>query len=63
MNPRTRFAGSCKLEEMDTANDTPHHDNAHSLSSGAMTALLIFTVVGCLIGIYVGLEIGHYAHL
>ncbi len=48
---------------MDTANDTPHHDNAHSLSGGAMTALLAFIVIGCLVGIYAGLIIGEYATL
>ncbi len=48
---------------MDTANDTPHHDNAHSMSSGAAMALLAITVIGCLVGIYAGLIIGQYATL
>ena len=48
---------------MDTANDTPHHDNAHSLSSGVVTALVVITVVGCLIAIYAGLIIGEHASL
>ncbi len=48
---------------MDTANDTPHHDNAHSLSSGVMMALLAFIVIGCLVGIYAGLIIGQHATL
>jgi len=49
--------------EMDTANDTPHHDNAHALSRGAGIALLVIVTVACLIGIYAGLIIGEHAHL
>lgn len=48
---------------MDTANDTPHHDNAHSLSKGVLMALIVITVVGCLVGIYAGLIIGEHATL
>jgi hypothetical protein len=48
---------------MDTAGNTPHHDNAHSLSAAATTALVAFVVIGCLVGIYVGLVIGDYATL
>ncbi len=48
---------------MDTANDTPHHDNAHALSKGQAIALTVFIVVGCLIGIYAGLIIGEFAQI
>jgi hypothetical protein len=48
---------------MDSANDTPHHDNAHSLSTGAAIGLTLFTVIGSLVCVYVGLIIGEYATL
>ena len=48
---------------MDIANHTPRHDTAHSLSRGASMALLLFIVIGCLVGIYAGLIIGDYATL
>ena len=55
----------CTLAPMTTADDTshPHHDNAHSLTKGQSIGLTLFIVVGCLVGIYVGLMLGEYAHL
>ena len=48
---------------MDTAGHTNPHDNAHALSKGATIGLIAFTVIGCLVCIYVGLMIGEFAHL
>lgn len=51
----------CKLNGMDNAHESHHHDNAHALTRGQSIGLTLFIVIGCLVCIYIGLIIGDIA--